>query len=147
MLGKMIVMGIEHFTIHPQLLTDSHELFNWQSCHVRLHKNASLPWIIIIPDSELSEFHDLAAELQLEITKLSKIISNYYQAHCGTEKINFAAIGNVVPQLHIHVVGRHKNDPLWPDVVWGNQLPEATYSQQAVENIKFELQQRLSPDS
>lgn len=136
-------MGIEHLTIHPQLATDSHELFNWQSCHVRLHKNASLPWIIIVPNTDLIEFHDLSSSLQQEVTQLSQVFGNHFKQHCGAEKINFAAIGNVVQQLHIHVIGRHKNDPLWPNVIWGNKLPDAVYTQHQIENLKFSLYQAL----
>jgi hypothetical protein len=79
-------------TIHPQLITDSHELFNRQNCHVRLHKNATLPWIIIIPETDKIEFCDLPNEQQLEITHLSQMIGDYFKNACGAEKINFAAL-------------------------------------------------------
>ncbi|MCW8869737.1 MAG: HIT family protein [Proteobacteria bacterium] len=126
-------------TIHPQLLADSHALLNWQNCHVRLHKNASLPWVIIIPNTKEIEFCDLPNDLQLEITGLSQIIGNYFKQACGTEKINFAAIGNVVQQLHIHVIGRNSTDPLWPDVVWGRDLPDKSYSPEQIEELKQQL--------
>ena len=130
-------------TIHPQLLADSHALFRLQNCHVRLHKNASLPWVIIIPDTKEIEFCDLPNNLQLEITGLSQIIGNYFKQACGTEKINFAAIGNVVQQLHIHVIGRNRKDPLWPYVVWGRELPDKPYSQQKFDDFKLKLQQAI----
>ena len=143
MLGKMIVMSSAIFNIHPQLAADSHELFNWKSCQIRLHKNASLPWLIIVPNTDLIEFHDLSLSLQQEVTQLSQVFGNYFKQHCGAEKINFAAIGNVVQQLHIHVIGRHKNDPLWPDVVWGKPLPTASYSEEQVIKIKNTLKKML----
>jgi len=129
-------MGSKNFQIHPQLTADSHELFEWQHCHLRLHKNATLPWLIIVPNTELIEFHDLSSELQLEITHISQITSAYFKAEFGAEKINFAAIGNVVQQLHIHVIGRHRKDPLWPAVIWGNDLPSKQYLTDEIASIK-----------
>jgi diadenosine tetraphosphate (Ap4A) HIT family hydrolase len=126
-------------TIHPQLLADSHALLNWQNCHVRLHKNASLPWVIIIPETDEIEFCDLPKDLQLEITGLSQMIGDYFKKACGAEKINFAAIGNVVQQLHIHVIARNSSDPLWPDVVWGQDLPDKSYSPEQIETLKQQL--------
>ena len=136
-------MGNKKFKIHPQLAEDSHELFAWQSSYLRLHKNATLPWLIIIPISEQIEFHDLPADLQIEVTLISQVASNHFKQQLGVEKINFAAIGNVVQQLHIHVIGRHKNDPLWPNVIWGNKLPDAVYTQHQIEKLKFSLYQAL----
>lgn len=132
-------MNTESFPVHPQLKADSHELFDWQHCHLRLHKNATLPWLIIIPKTDLIEWHDLPAKIQTEISHISRVSGAYFKKQCGTEKINFAAIGNVVQQLHIHVVGRHTKDPLWPNVVWGNQLVEKTYNPNQVSTIKKDL--------
>ena len=136
-------MGTENFQIDSQLATDSHELFEWRHCHLRLHKNATLPWLIIIPKSHLIEFHDLPTELQLEITHISQIASGYFKSEHGVEKINFAAIGNVVQQLHVHVIGRHSKDPLWPNVVWGHQLPEKTYQADKLKAISASVKNLL----
>lgn len=130
-------------SIHPQLLADSHDLFHWQNCHLRLHKNASLPWVIIIPNTKEIEFCDLPVDLQLEITRFSQMIGDYFKQACGAEKINFAAIGNVVQQLHIHVIGRNSKDPLWPDVVWGRDLPDKSYSPQQIEDFKQGLKKTI----
>ncbi len=143
LLCKMICMGFNDFQINPQLAADSHELFDWQHCHLRLHNNASLPWLIIIPYTHVVEFHDLPAELQLEISHISQIVSNYFKAEFGAKKINFAAIGNVVQQLHIHVVGRNPQDPLWPAVVWGNPLPDKSYETHQLKAISKNLIQQL----
>lgn len=139
----MVCMGSTNFNIHPQLATDSHALFKWQHCHLRLHKNATLPWLIIIPETDLIEFHDLPTALQLEITHISQTISTYFKAAHGAEKINFAAIGNVVQQLHIHVIGRNTQDPLWPGVVWGHQLPDKDYAVEQLQHICTSVQQLL----
>ena len=138
-LCKMFSMGIINFQIHPQLIADSQPLLTWQGCHLRLHNNATIPWLIIIPVTQLIEFHDLPAALQLKITHISQVTSSYFKTELGVEKINFAAIGNLVQQLHIHVIGRHHQDPLWPGVVWGHQLPEKKYSIDVVKTIKNSL--------
>lgn len=136
-------MGSANFNIHPQLATDSHALFEWQGCHLRLHKNATLPWLIIIPETEHIEFHDLPGELQLRITLISQVSANYFKSTHGAEKINFAAIGNVVQQLHVHVIGRHHKDPLWPDVVWGQSLPEKTYAADQLQTLSTSIKNLL----
>lgn len=131
------------FQIHPQLAADSHALFEWQTCHVRLHNNATFPWLIIVPETEQIEFHDLPTKLQLAITHISQVSSEWFKAAYNCEKTNFAAIGNVVQQLHVHVIGRHSKDPLWPDVVWGNDFPIKNYQTAEIERIKQKLQNLL----
>ncbi len=131
------------YSIDSRLKNDSHEMITWQDLHFRLHKNASMPWIIIIPESETKEFHDLPSKTQLNITAASQVISQFFQKHLNIEKINFAAIGNVVSQLHIHVVGRHSQDPLWPDVVWGRSLPDVEYAENQKQLITEAIQSGL----
>ncbi len=127
------------FEIDHRLSADSHDLFVHQGCHIRLNNNASMPWLIIIPETDVIEFCDLSVENQMIITRISRLLSNYLKANMGSEKINFAAIGNVVQQLHIHVIGRHRQDPLWPDVVWGNPLPETRYSDSEISHWRENL--------
>lgn len=121
-------MNSNPFDIDPRLLHDSHELFSWNQCNIRLHKNASIPWLLIIPQTDHVELCDLPTDQLSQINQLSKVLGDYLKTTFSCEKINFAAIGNVVQQLHIHVVGRHRNDPVWPDVVWGNPYPKTEYS-------------------
>lgn len=142
-LSKIVIMTNQHFSLDSRLLTDSHALFDWQHCHLRLHKNASLPWVIIIPRTDEIEYCDLPIERQLEISQLGRVIGHYFKQYHGSEKINFAAIGNVVQQLHVHVIGRNRKDPVWPDVVWGRELPDKSYSQQQLDDFKLKLQQAI----
>lgn len=122
--------------IHPQLLADTHPLLVHEHCHIRVHRNATLPWAILIPPAECIEFCDLTTRQQLHITRLSRLIGDHFKRHMGAEKINFAAIGNVVQQLHIHVIGRHRKDPLWPDVAWGRTLPEKHWTEASLAQLK-----------
>ncbi len=132
-------MEKNRYQIDPQLLADSHELLVWRACHIRLHHNATLPWIILIPETTELELHDLSTGEQLNILQLSRLIGEHFRQNHGMEKINFAAIGNVVQQLHIHVIGRHHKDPLWPDVVWGRDLPAQSYQTADIQQLKSQL--------
>lgn len=113
------------FEVHPRLLEDCHRLGRFILSHVLLHRNAGLPWFILVPQVaiEATELHDLDPAqrrlLEVEIDTLARFL----KPGLGAQKINIAAIGNLVPQLHIHVIGRRTDDPCWPGVVWGN-LPE-----------------------
>lgn len=132
-------MHTNAFEIDQRLMADSHEFFCWKQYHVRLNKNANIAWFLIIPETDEIEFCELPNKQQLEITYLSKVLGMYMKSNSEVKKINFAAIGNVVQQLHVHVVGRHPNDPLWPDVVWGNALPEKKYTNHELVKIKTDL--------
>ncbi|WP_223786905.1 HIT family protein [Marinicella meishanensis] len=131
------------FQIDAQLLADSHPLGHWQQLHLRLHRNAALPWVLIIPETEVLEYCDLSQTMQQNISLLGAALGQHYKRHWASTKINFAAIGNVVQQLHIHVIGRHENDPLWPDVVWGNPLPKRSYSDDDLSQWQHKLAQLL----
>jgi len=108
------------FELHPRLKADTVKIADLPLCQVLLMKDARYPWLILVPrKAELTEIHDLSirarTELMEEITQCSRII----QALHSPDKINIGALGNLVPQLHIHVVGRRTDDPAWPGPVWG----------------------------
>ena len=116
------------FEIHPQLLADCHRLGRFDLCHVLLNKNAALPWFILVPETEITDLLDLADEQRNTTIEEAAVISQFVKRHLGYPKVNFAAIGNVVPQLHLHVVGRRPDDPCWPAPVWGNLAHGPQYS-------------------
>ena len=111
------------FEIHTQLLADCHRLGRFNLCHVLLNKNALLPWFILVPESDVKDLLDLPQQQSNAVINEASAISQIIKQHLGYPKVNFAAIGNVVPQLHLHVVGRRPDDPCWPAPVWGN-LPD-----------------------
>ncbi|MDA0239338.1 MAG: HIT family protein [Proteobacteria bacterium] len=93
---------------------------DWDLSTVFLVDDSRFPWLVLVPRrGGIREIHDLSNEdqttLMAEITRASKTLTRAFQP----EKINIGAIGNMVPQLHIHVLGRREGDPLWPDPVWG----------------------------
>lgn len=108
------------FGIHPQLLADCLALGRRGPVRVLLHRTAQLPWLLLVPETLETELHRLPAGLRAQLDALAAQLGQRLLDEFGCEKLNVAAIGNVVPQLHLHVVGRRRDDPLWPRVVWGN---------------------------
>ncbi|MDX1837526.1 HIT domain-containing protein [Legionella taurinensis] len=107
------------FSVDPRLEQSSLFLCDAPLSRVYLKNEATFPWLILVPRLPgLSELHQLRCEdsqqLMWEIGKTSELISRYFKA----DKINVGALGNIVQQLHIHVIARYKDDPLWPHSVW-----------------------------
>ena len=108
------------FELHPQLAADTIEVDRWACCRVLLMNDASYPWLILVPQRPgLCELHDLPADdLALatgEIVRASQAMERLFEP----VKLNVAALGNQVAQLHIHVIARFDDDPAWPKPVWG----------------------------
>ena len=134
------------FKIHTQLLSDTHHLGKLSVCHVLLHKNALLPWFILVPEVNTTDLLDLPPaereKIMGECAFLSAWIKQYFKLH----KINFGVIGNVVPQLHLHVIGRNELDVCWPKPVWGNLDTSKNYPAEEVISIKQQLMSCYKPD-
>ena len=105
-------------------------LAEWPLSRVLLKNTTHYPWLILVPRrAELTEISDLSRpELHLlidEIAELSKIMQNYFKP----DKLNVGSLGNIVPQLHIHLIARFSHDPSWPFGVWqNNALPDEPYA-------------------
>jgi len=126
--------------VHPRLLEDCHVLGQLELCRVLLHRNSSVPWFILVPDvaAELIELHELDAGARQRLDAELDLVARFTKERFDAAKLNVAAIGNIVPQLHVHVVGRRPDDPCWPGVVWGRlpagpAWPEATLAALADE--------------
>lgn len=108
------------FTIHPQLEKDTVLLGHISLCEVRLMNNALYPWIILVPAQDrLTEITDLSTEQQITLIREISLVSSAMQNAYQPDKMNVAALGNIVPQLHIHIIARFKDDEAWPNPVWG----------------------------
>ena len=114
--------------IHPQLLADCHVLGRFSLCSVLVNKNASLPWFILVPETELEDVLDLHPALLGQATEECQRISRFLKRNLGYAKVNFAGLGNVVPQMHLHIIGRSPQDPCWPQPVWGNLPSTVEYT-------------------
>ncbi|MBK6959794.1 MAG: HIT family protein [Gammaproteobacteria bacterium] len=132
-------MSREVFVLHPQLAADSHSLGETATAHVLLHRNAVVPWLMLVPKTEHCDFLELPVALRAVLIDDCARLARYLRMRRGAEKINFAAIGNLVPQLHLHVVGRSLGDACWPLPVWGHLNVTAAYSEAEVAIIREEV--------
>lgn len=111
---------IHGWHLHPQLADDTHPLAQFALCEVRLMDDANHPWLILVPRVENAvEVIDLDAAQQTQLMQEIDRASRALQAAVKPHKLNVAALGNVVPQLHIHVIARFQDDIAWPRPVWG----------------------------
>lgn len=113
------------FRLHERLAADSVAVGVLDLCQLRLMNNCLWPWLILIPQiDDVSEIHDLspdaAATLSAETAAASLCLTRLFEV----DKVNVGALGNIVPQLHMHVVGRRRDDPAWPGPVWGSGFAE-----------------------
>lgn len=127
-------------SLHPRLAQDCHTLGHVSTGTLLLHRNASLPWFILVPDTEAVALYLLPTSQRQAIEEDWNALAAWVHQRYECERVNVAAIGNLVPQLHLHIVGRRADDPCWPGVVWGQELPSAEWSPVAIESIHGELE-------
>lgn len=113
------------WSLNAQLAADTHALAALPLCDVRLMDNALYPWLILVPritgaiewiDLDTRDSHRLADEIA--------VVSHALRRTYSPEKLNIATLGNVVSQLHVHVVARFRNDMAWPGPVWGGDFSQ-----------------------
>jgi len=107
------------FKIDKKFLKSSHHITDFKLCSIRLHDNSKFPWVILIPKrNKITDMSDLNSKDQIllmkEIVYVSKVMKKLFK----TTKLNIEKIGNIVPQLHIHIIARSKKDSSWPLSVW-----------------------------
>ena len=112
------------FVLHPQLAADGLLLTDWPLCRVLRMNEATYPWLILVPRlTDTQEIVDLSAADRMRLMDEIAWASQALKDLRRPDKINVGALGNVVPQLHVHVLGRFKDDPAWPKPVWGQAAP------------------------
>ncbi len=122
------------FQLHERLAADTVPVSGLNLCEVRLMDNAAFPWVILVPRREgMSEIIDLdAGDRRLLIEEIAEVSAALKKA-TGCDKLNVAALGNQVPQLHVHIIARFKGDAAWPKPVWGTaSKPFATEERDAL---------------
>jgi diadenosine tetraphosphate (Ap4A) HIT family hydrolase len=108
------------WSLHPQLVQDTVPLGDLALTRVLAMNDANYPWVILVPRRpDVVEIIDLAEADRAALTAEIAQVSAALKSMTGCDKLNIAAIGNVVPQLHVHIVARRKDDPAWPRPVWG----------------------------
>jgi diadenosine tetraphosphate (Ap4A) HIT family hydrolase len=123
------------FTLHSTLAADCHVLGQWKNVHLLLHRDAHVRWLILVPETSATEWHDLTSSMRDRLGEASAALSGALRREFGCDKVNIAAIGNLVPQFHFHVIGRWRSDPYWPGVVWGRSAPGRSYAAADVEDV------------
>ena len=122
--------------LHPQLADDTHPLAHWPLCEVRLMDDAHHPWLILVPRVEDAvDITDLDAAQQSTLMREIDRAARALQAAVKPHKLNVAALGNVVPQLHVHVIARYRDDIAWPRPVWGTATAQPYSPEQLVERV------------
>jgi len=121
------------FQLHPQLEKDCLNLGRFSLCHLLLLKDANYPWFILVPDRvDMTEIYQLSQNEQQRLMLESTMLSNALVSAFEPDKLNIAALGNVVPQLHVHHIVRYKSDAAWPAPVWG-YVPAQAYDDDALK--------------
>ena len=131
------------FELHPRLAADSVVIGRFDLSLLLLSKDANYPWCILVPQVEdIFEIHHLSEEEQVQLIRescrLSEVMTSLFDAH----KMNVAALGNVVRQLHIHHIARFENDPTWPQPIWG-KVPAQAYTPEQWQALVKRVQNAL----
>jgi diadenosine tetraphosphate (Ap4A) HIT family hydrolase len=134
------------WSLHPQLRDDTAPVCDLPLSRLLAINDADFPWLILVPRrAGVTEIIDLGDEQSLLMDELA-LVSRALKEETRCDKLNVAAIGNLVPQLHIHIVARRKDDPLWPKPVWGaapRRACEAAGMERFVSAIRDRV--RLAP--
>ncbi len=129
---------MSEFKLDQRLKNDCFILDESENFILLLLNNALVPWFILVPKTDKTELYELDESLQQQIMSLINQISTYIKQEYLVDKLNIATIGNIVEQLHIHIIGRFKTDPYWPGVIWGRE-PKQPYAQKNVNIIQKQL--------
>jgi diadenosine tetraphosphate (Ap4A) HIT family hydrolase len=118
------------FQLHPQLEKDCIAIGKLQLSRLLLMNDSQFPWFILVPEIEgITEIYQLSKQQQSLLIEESSLLAEKLNTLYKADKINIAAIGNLVPQLHVHHVVRYRSDKAWPAPVWG-RFPAIPYSEQ-----------------
>jgi diadenosine tetraphosphate (Ap4A) HIT family hydrolase len=139
----------EGFLLHPQLAAETHPVGDLPLCRVLLMDDAGYPWTILVPRrAGVREICELADADQQTLIRESSELARALLRVYAPDKLNVAALGNVVPQLHVHHIARYATDAAWPHPVWG-RVPRRPYppdaAQAAVEALRAALAPGLVP--
>ena len=132
--------------IHPQLKNDCIHIGHFPLCQLLLAKDANYPWFILVPNrNDLTEIYQLGHEDQIQLISESSYFAEVLSANFNADKINIGALGNMVPQLHIHHIARYEDDTAWPAPIWGHSSAKE-YTDDALNQVIDKLRQGLTRD-
>lgn len=132
------------FQLDPRLANDTLLLGSFPLSLLLLMNDATYPWLILVPRRPgIREIYQLDSADQQQLLVESSRLATVLAAHFRADKLNIAALGNVVPQLHLHHVVRYQGDPAWPAPVWG-RTPPAPYRPEAAAALRAALCPQLA---
>jgi diadenosine tetraphosphate (Ap4A) HIT family hydrolase len=136
-------MADSGWSLHPQLDRDTASLGDLPLSRVLVINDANYPWLLLVPRRpDLTEVIDLdevaQAQLMTEVTRVARALREVTTCH----KLNIAALGNAVPQLHVHLIARFRHDPAWPKPVWG-VVPPRAYEPEELHDFVTPLRRKI----
>lgn len=131
------------WSLHPQLEKDTINIGDLPLSRVLVIKDANYPWLLLAPRRaeavEITDLDEVAqAQLMTEVNRVARALQDVTKP----DKLNIAALGNVVPQLHVHIIARRKNDAAWPRPIWG-VVPALAHDPQEVEAFINALRRKI----
>jgi diadenosine tetraphosphate (Ap4A) HIT family hydrolase len=131
------------WSLHPQLARDTINIGDLPLCRALIINDANYPWLLLVPRRKgMVELIDLGeverAQLMTEIARVAGALKDV----TGCDKLNIAALGNVVPQLHVHIIARRHGDAAWPRPVWGI-VPAQAYDPAALEGFVSAIRRKI----
>ena len=134
------------FVLHQQLQNDCDLVGHFPLCCLLLMQDAHYPWFILVPRrQDVSEIYQLSTQDQQQLSRESSYLAKVLMETYEGDKMNIAALGNVVPQLHIHHIIRYKNDIAWPSPVWGKTQAKPYTAKELAERLD-KLKENLVTD-
>jgi len=127
------------FELDPRLAASTIELGRQGACRVLLKNNAHFIWLLLVPEVSVTELHELPPALFDEVCSTMRRLSAWVKESPAVDKLNVAAIGNIVSQMHIHVVGRYHGDVAWPGTVWACDAKKP-FTEQEITAIRSRYQ-------
>lgn len=144
--AKLVKSEVVVFVLDSRLQQDSLVLGDLALCRLLLSKDANYPWFILVPRrAEVSELFQLSVADQQQLWQETTRLAEALHGEFAADKMNVATLGNVVSQLHMHVVVRRRDDVAWPAPVWG-KAPAIEYAPGQVEAIRLRLRGLLGSD-
>jgi diadenosine tetraphosphate (Ap4A) HIT family hydrolase len=127
------------FQLHPQLEKDCFLIGKFELCQILLMNDSQFPWFILVPQrANIREIYQLAPADQITLIHESSYLAEKLAVIFNADKLNIAAIGNIVPQLHLHHVVRYETDKAWAAPIWG-KFAAIPYSEQQREDLMTRL--------
>lgn len=142
----LFIWNVDMFLLDERLDNDSIVVGDFPLCRLLLKNDKNYPWFILVPRREgVTEIFNLSSEDQQQLLVEMSVFSELLKTLFKADKMNIGALGNMVSQLHIHVIARVKTDATWPQSVW-DKLPALSYTNQEIEAVKEQLKSVMPTD-